>query len=315
MQCSDVRELLSPMTDREVSPEELRAIEEHLRSCKDCAFESTMIVGLKGLLQKWEGVRASAAFHARVLEKVRSDPAQLPRHPWWAALAIAVAIGCLAVGVAWMELGAPEGAMKVAAPADQAGKPPEAAGPAPAAPDTTPGTQAGPVAQLILTEGAVHIDVPGSTSALGSAGDVLLPGYVVRVSERGRAELDLLGSLFMRLEGPARYVFGPVCSEGELLAGTALLRAGVRGVRNKIRCGGAAVEFETAGLLASLARGADGGLRVLVAEGSAEVSSASGSRTLRAGEKLELSRDGSLRTGPAKAEPAELDRLRRWGRP
>ncbi|MHC4503590.1 MAG: anti-sigma factor family protein, partial [Planctomycetota bacterium] len=100
MQCGEVRELLSPMTDREVTPEEFSQIEEHLNSCRECAFTSTMIVGLKRLVGSWEGVPASEAFREKVIEQVKREPSPAGRPVWRLALyGGAAALGVLAPGL------------------------------------------------------------------------------------------------------------------------------------------------------------------------------------------------------------------------
>ena len=67
MECSEVRELLSPASDREVAADDLHRMEEHLRDCTECALQSTMIVGLKKLLGGWDGVHASENFRSNIL--------------------------------------------------------------------------------------------------------------------------------------------------------------------------------------------------------------------------------------------------------
>ena len=97
MECSEVRELLSPMSDREVAADELRIVEEHLRTCKECAFQSSMIVGLKRLLGRWDGVHASEHFRAAILDRVRKEPP--PKRTNWVPWALGGGLATICVVV------------------------------------------------------------------------------------------------------------------------------------------------------------------------------------------------------------------------
>ena len=258
MECSEVRELLSPMTDHEVAAEDLRIVEEHLRDCRECAFQSSMIVGLKRLLGRWDGVHASERFRVAVLDRVRKEPPpkRVALLPWvlgggLAVVCVVVLVLAVAVPVApegpddsgdaytsAARTGPRVGGARAVRPRDDArdnardGARDDArdnasdAGPADARPvpggNATTGPLAAPVAQFRTIAAAVYMERPGAFPALATVGDVVTPGAAVRCSEKGAARLALVAGLFMRLEGGAHVAFADDDFDCELRAGRVL---------------------------------------------------------------------------------------------
>ena len=331
MDCIEVRELLSPMSDREIAAEELRLVEEHLRNCKECAFQSSMMVGLKKLLGKWDGVHASERFRANVLERVRREPS--PKKANWISWALGggLATVCVVVLVLAVALpvdpkgpdapvgtGAPGAGSAAGAVAPRSDE--GVAGERPARPTPPPDTTASsavPVAQFRIISKAVQLERPGAFPALATVGDVVAPGSAVSSPEKGFARLALLAGLFMRIEGGGHVVF-----EGdhacELRAGRLLLCTKDRAKRPHpyaIRSGAVTVEARDVerALVVSMDRLASGALRLTVAEGEAGVVHAGGRRTVGRGETVEFAADGNLSEAPTAADAGEIGRLRRWG--
>ena len=319
MQCGKVRELLSPMTDREVTREEFSRIEEHLNSCRECAFASTMIVGLKRLVGSWEGVPASEAFRDRVIARVRQEPSPARRPVWRLALyGGAAALGVLGPGllVVFALLGGDDrDSSRVAREGASAEAPPvrDASPRAKATVPTAAGASADPVAEVWIQERAVHIERPGSPPSLASPGDVLKAGHTIRCSKKGSAELARFAGFRMLIEGGAEFVFADGKHHGELRSGRALFRGGPGARTLRVRCGTPLVELGASDGLVEIECLGGGAVRVVVASGQAEVSLAVGKWSLGSGEMMELNPGGSARTLPREAEQEELARLRRWG--
>ncbi len=325
MECSEVRELLSPMSDREVAADELRIVEEHLRTCRECAFQSTMIVGLKRLLGRWDGLHASERFRSGILDRVKKEPPpkRISWIPW--ALGGGLATVCAVVLVLAFALPVtPEGTDASAVSSspravqpDNAAKHRPAPPPRPAQATTL---SAVPVAQFRTISKAVQTERPGGFPALAAVGDVVAPGSAVRCPEKGAARLALLAGLFMRLEGGAHVTFAEGDHDCDLLAGRLLLCTKDPAKRPrpyKVRSGAVTVEVRDVdrALVASVDRLATDTLRVIVAEGEAVVIYPGGERTIGRGQVAEFDADGNLSDAPTDAEAAEVAKLRRWGRP
>ncbi len=324
MECTEVRDLLSPMSDHEVTAEDLRCVEEHLGTCRDCAFQSTMIVGLKRLLGRWEGLHASETFRAAILDRVRREPPPSvfsrlrARH--FAVIGALAGISVLVVVLGLAFSGRDESVRLVEPGLDARGD---------AGPPSTPTkpARADPVAQVVLEEPAIYIDRPGSLTSLGSAGDVLLPGQSIRCSKKGMAELALVAGFRARLGHGSYLAFGESGQSADLRAGDAMLRGPAAPGRARafwISCGRTFVTLGESDLLLEIKRQQDGALRLLVAGGTVsvhlgvtggmeEVRRRGGGLVLRAGETMVMNAEGSARASPRKAEPEELARLGRWG--
>lgn len=317
MNCTEVKEVLSSFNDHEAAPEEVRAVEEHLLSCKECAFESTMIVGMKRLLSHWDGVRASERFHADLLERVSREPrpgilSRVTWRPVGAGLAAGAAAAAVAVVLWYVIPGSGDGSgagvgKERSAIASQGGVTPPAAGRA--------ADRGEPVARVVVQQGTLRIGRSDGPESLGSDDDTLSSGDSVRISTNGVVEIELVEGLTLRLEGDAEYVMGERPSEGELRAGTLYLRdsgAAVDDAAYSVVGLEAVVSFEKRGLLAELALRPDGEVDVIVAGGRAKVMLPSGMRDVGPGEALAVAADGESASSPA-AEEA-LARLRRWGK-
>lgn len=87
--CESCRELLSEYVDRELSEEEKAGVEHHVATCVKCASESTRLVGLKNIVQNWEGVKGSSKFREAVMEKYISESRMMASKPFTEAAAIA----------------------------------------------------------------------------------------------------------------------------------------------------------------------------------------------------------------------------------
>ncbi|MHC4914028.1 MAG: anti-sigma factor [Planctomycetota bacterium] len=72
MDCDEVRELLSPYLDRELTPDEMTRIAEHLESCPDCMHKSTIFGQLSKVIKHWEGIQASEEARRKLVERVRT---------------------------------------------------------------------------------------------------------------------------------------------------------------------------------------------------------------------------------------------------
>lgn len=338
MECSEVRELLSPMSDREVGADELRIVEEHLRDCRECAFQSTMIVGLKRLLGRWDGIHASERFRSGILDRVRKEPPpkRLNWLPWtlggglaavcMVVLAFAVALPVTPKGLEDpTDAGASSAGTGLLAPTppDDARDDTRAVDPTAALPAVAASIV--PVAQFLTIAKAVRIERPGAFPALAAVGDVVAPGSAVRTPAKGFARLALLAGLYMRLEGGAHVAFADGDHDCELRSGRILLCTkdpAKRPSPYSIRSGAVTVEMRDVdrALVASVERLATdaprtNALRVIVAEGEATVVYPGGERTIRRGQVAEFDADGNLSEAPADADAEEVGKLRRWGRP
>jgi hypothetical protein len=320
VECTEVRELLSPASDREVSGEELRIVEEHLSNCKECAFQSTMIVGLKRLLHRWDGVHASERFRSDILDRVRKEPP--PRRANWIPWALGGGLGGVCVIVLALAFALPVAPDGQEPPVDASLSTTDAAPPSVPTPEpahaTTLSTVA--VAQFRTISKAVQTQRPGAMPALATVGDVVAPGSAVRCPDKGAARLALLAGLSMRLEGGAHVVFAEGDHDCELRAGRILLCTKDPAKRPrpyKVRSGSVTVELRDVeqALVASVDLLATGALRLIVAEGSAVVVYPGGRRTIGRGQVVEFAADGSLDEAPTNAKAEEIGKLRRWGRP
>jgi anti-sigma factor RsiW len=78
LDCDKCRELLSGYVDHELSVDEIGAVERHLANCPRCATESTHLVGLKNIVQHWDGIRGTEEFHEEVLQGLIRESQMLP---------------------------------------------------------------------------------------------------------------------------------------------------------------------------------------------------------------------------------------------
>jgi anti-sigma factor RsiW len=78
LSCEQCRELLSDYVDRELTADEQQSVERHLSSCTRCATESTRVVGLKKVVQHWDGIQGSDEFHQGVMQKLITESQMMP---------------------------------------------------------------------------------------------------------------------------------------------------------------------------------------------------------------------------------------------
>lgn len=323
-----MRELLSPYNDRELSRRELTEVEDHLRTCKDCAFQSTMITNLKHALGYWEGVAPSERFHEKVMESVRTSPT--PRRfflPWketLGALAAALGAGCVAL-VIWLA----GSALKRPAPLPTPEPEPEVRArklvveprPGPKAPRPAAPT---PVAQIVLSKGTVHLrrregkPAAAGKDELASAGDPVRDGDRLRVSPEGEAGLALADGAGLKLEDGGSLSFGSSGRELELSGGRLLLkspredwdillRVRVRREIAELRC------IEGPVLIHVQTRGPGAALQVAVASGEVEVRAGGAAVRLSQGQAVRLTGADMKLSEPSAAPRDALDALKRWG--
>jgi anti-sigma factor RsiW len=76
--CEQCRELLSDYVDRELTGAERASVEHHLGNCPKCGTESARMLGLKKIVQHWEGVKGSGAFHKSLMNKMIRESQQMP---------------------------------------------------------------------------------------------------------------------------------------------------------------------------------------------------------------------------------------------
>lgn len=75
MDCSQVRDLLDPYLDGELTKAQARELEDHLATCKRCAYESTQLLRMKEVIQRWQGVAPSGTIREELLKRVRREVA------------------------------------------------------------------------------------------------------------------------------------------------------------------------------------------------------------------------------------------------
>jgi anti-sigma factor RsiW len=76
--CDQCRELLSDYIDRELSEGEKSSVERHLNTCTKCGTESSRMMGLKKIVQHWDGVKGSGEFRKSVMERMIRESQQIP---------------------------------------------------------------------------------------------------------------------------------------------------------------------------------------------------------------------------------------------
>jgi anti-sigma factor RsiW len=80
--CEQCRELLSDYVDRELSGAERSSVEHHLNTCQKCGTESVRLMGLKKIVQHWDGVKGSGEFRAAVMDKMIRESQQMASAPF-----------------------------------------------------------------------------------------------------------------------------------------------------------------------------------------------------------------------------------------
>ena len=76
--CAQVFRRLDDYVDRELTPEEIDRVEEHLATCAQCAsesrFERSLLEGLKEKIRQLEAPRSAVAKVEAVLRRARGGP-------------------------------------------------------------------------------------------------------------------------------------------------------------------------------------------------------------------------------------------------
>lgn len=98
MECRDIFRILSARADGEVSPEELRAVEEHLPGCATCRRAEERILRLGGVAARAEG-DVPADFRDRLFARLETEGLFTARRSLfafsfrWATIPVALAAG------------------------------------------------------------------------------------------------------------------------------------------------------------------------------------------------------------------------------
>lgn len=272
MNCLEAQELLSAYTDRELPADQMRLVEEHLRTCAECANASSMTSQLSRLAKRWEGVRSSTAFHERVLEGARRAP---PARRASGALLVAVAVFLLGGGAVGLGLH-----LRGASPGGEA--------------------PARLAAVCRALRGRVWVLPPaeGATLSPLRPGEWLEEGSRVRVERGGGAELDLAAGGLVALRE---------MTEAELAQfGLRLEGEGAVAVKTPstvswlLRLTGPGFEVDVwGGSVAFVRPGAGGSLHVSVLKGRATVD---GLHRVDAGTELVRDAMGRVKTSPLSDE-------------
>jgi anti-sigma factor (TIGR02949 family) len=98
LDCEEVRELLSPYQDRELTPDEMTAIAEHLERCPDCMHKSTIFGQLSKIIKHWEGIKASEDAKAHLLDRVRRLSTRTQTKKTLPLLLLLILAGALVLG-------------------------------------------------------------------------------------------------------------------------------------------------------------------------------------------------------------------------
>ncbi len=332
--CEEVRSLLSEYADRELPEDDVRRVEEHLRTCKDCAFESTIVLNLKKLVEVWDGVKPEEGFEKKVLERVKSAPrGGSPLLGYLLALVAAVFVASGIVFWAfherskrqrWRDYGEPVAAKpepkrpvppapvpekpKAERPAAGAEKPGAEPQP-PKEKEPAPPAQRGPAglgAVALAGEGAAILR---GGKELGAKEQEVLPGD----SLKGRMDVRMRDGLLVRVREGAAFSTAAAGANGEVKQGAVVFDyskarplAGVY----KVKAGEMLVSMRKEEVVCAVERRADGSTRVSVLKDRVGLR-CSGHRgkpvsmDLKEGRRITLKSDGTI-IGP---EPSIDGRL------
>lgn len=289
MDCAEVKELLSPYLDRELTVEEMTAIAEHLEDCRDCAEQSTIFGQLSRVIKHWEGIRASEETRRELVEKVRrvSTRARAKRTLPLALLALlagALLLGGTAALVVWL-LGQrePSGDDRPAA------------------------------AECVQTAGRVEV-VQGGAPVYVRGRRKLYAGQELRCNRGSAAQVEIPAAkdpwLRLVLRGPGRLRFAegpPTLLEGRLIFRRAATMADGQGY--PIAAGRWTVMLpmthsETVGMIELTP---EGGIRVGVLEGSVRLGA--GGPEVKAGTEVTMDSGGTLSPPKKIGNPRDFDLL------
>jgi len=266
VKCEEVNDLLSAFQDRELSVEEMTAIEGHLKDCAACAAKSNVMVGLSRIVRHWEGVRSSDNARRRLLEKAstaapESGRAVGPVALWILGLIAAALLGGGAVALAYWYFGREDRSAADAGP------------------------RRAPVAVCVAVEGRVELVQPGGARLDLRGRRDLEASQEVFCDGGSAAQLELPGGLsptVLVLRGSGSMVFGPA---GPVLKGGRLVFHVPASPGDKtvsIAVGSWRVETGRAGAVGLVELGRDESVRLAVLQGSARLTGVAASEAGRA---------------------------------
>ncbi|MBE7465104.1 MAG: zf-HC2 domain-containing protein [Planctomycetes bacterium] len=76
--CEECRDLLSDYVDKELDEGGRASVEKHLATCEKCSGESSILMGLKNVIQNWDGVSGSDAFKKRTMDQYIRESQMVP---------------------------------------------------------------------------------------------------------------------------------------------------------------------------------------------------------------------------------------------
>jgi len=289
LDCAEVRELLSPYLDRELTVEEMTAIAEHLEDCKDCAEQSTIFGQLSRVIKHWEGIRASEETRRELVEKVRrvSTRARAKRTLPLALLALlagALLLGGTAALVVWL-LGQrePSGDDRPAA------------------------------AECVETAGRVEV-VHGGAPVYVRGRRKLYAGQELRCNRGSAAQVEIPAAkdprLRLVLRGPGRLRFAegpPTLLEGKLVFHLKATMGDGPGYPMKAGRWTVLLPMDHNPAVGMIELTPEGGIRVAMLEGSVQLG-AKGPR-VKAGTEVTMDSGGKLSPPKRIADPKAFDLL------
>jgi hypothetical protein len=284
LNCQEVRELLSPYLDRELTGQEMTDIAVHLEGCKDCMEQSTVFGQLSRVIKHWEGIQATEKIKHQLMEQVRSaeekhrDGRRTLPLALLALLAGALLVGGAAALLVYFMERAPRGA------------------PDEGRPEAGECTRTEGRAELVDGGVPVRLEAPRKLRigqevrcSLGAAAQI--EGRADAEGRRWRAVLHGPGSLLLG-EGLPELVEGRLVLHPAAGAGEQLLKVGRWTVVLP------AEDRATAVLVELLA---DGGLRLAVQSGSARIGA--GGPLVAAGTEVTMDAGGVLSAPKPVADP------------
>jgi anti-sigma factor (TIGR02949 family) len=289
LNCEEVRDLLSPYLDRELTSEEMTAIAEHLESCPDCMHKSTVFGQLSRIIKHWEGIKASEENRQRLMEQVRRADAERRRGkllPVFILVLLAAALltGGTAALVVWLAGGGGEegsGSEERQVLAECVHK-------------------AGRVE--VVTDGArVLVRGPRALRAGQAVSCQLGAAAQLRWPARGVARTDFL------LHGPAEMVLN---DENTLIIeeqGRLVFHVQTGALPPRVAAGRWTVVLSGGPAVGLVELAAGGGIRVAMLKG--EVRLGEGGPRIRAGTELTMDAGGALGAPRTVSDPAEFELL------
>lgn len=97
MVCEEYRQLLSARLDGELSPQEEKALEEHLAVCPACRADEAQLAAIQAAFKQLEDVEVPEGFAQSVMERVRAEKKAIPLYKRPQLKAVAGLVACLAL--------------------------------------------------------------------------------------------------------------------------------------------------------------------------------------------------------------------------